>query len=264
MRAGSNCDQVVLRRGSCWGVFGPKVFCTENPPNDPALLSRCIVVSMTECDTSKLKKPSDLEIAELSQEVQNQLLAFRLDMLNKVHPATVPGSEGLAPRRRDLLSALAAPFAEDPDWPDLLLECLENTGHAWPPSLSPFDAAIQDGLWAVCHTRPGYQCVYSLELTNLIIKLYKQAGQKIPINAIITGKSLAKSGIQLGPHTRSGNGFWLNDHNRRIIHERVRTYGLTLPAELLVGNSAIPCKFCESPPVDSSMPFDDDLSEAEE
>ncbi len=229
MRGSSTSDGVKLRSGSCWNAFGPRIFCGENLPDDPALLRRCIVVPMAECDTSKLKKPGDPEIVELSQQVQNQLLAFRLDMLKKVHAATVPGAERLGPGRRDLLSALGAPFAGDPDWPDLLLQCFENSGHEWLPSLQPFEAAVWDGLWAASHLLPGYQYVYSLQLANLITKVYKEAGQEIAINAINVGIYLRHSGIQARTHRNIGNGFWLNAKNRQLIHEHVRKYGLTLP-----------------------------------
>jgi hypothetical protein len=137
LRAGTNRNHPIMRKGSSWNVFGPKVLCSENLPDDPALLSRCLVVRMVEGNTSGLKKPWDSEIVGLSQELQKQLLCFRLEHYHKIHAAPVTGAERLHARQRDLLTTIAAPFADDPEWPDLLLQCFEVTGQALPPSLLP-------------------------------------------------------------------------------------------------------------------------------
>ena len=94
-------------------VYGAKVICCEDPPDDPALVSRCIVVRMSEVEATDLKKPSDPEMLELSREIQAQLLRWRFDHYRTIVPAKISGAEQLHPRERDLLAALAAPFAED-------------------------------------------------------------------------------------------------------------------------------------------------------
>lgn len=261
-RAGSTRDQVVLRRGACWDIFGPKIFCAEDLPDDPALLRRCIIVPMTESDTAKRKKPDHPDILQMSREVQNQCLALRFHLLKGMRAVTVPGADHLSHGRRDLLSALAAPFADDPEWQELLLQCLENTEQVWMDSRSPVEAAVLDGLWAACHLHLGFHFVYTLELVNLITEIYKNAGQEIHVKTETVGKIVSKVGIRAN-HTNSGNGFWLNERNRTTIHKRVKKYGLNLSAPLLVRDAGSSCRFCASFLTDSKLALDADLVEDE-
>ena len=257
LRAASNRYHSVMRRGFSWDVFGPKIICTENPPDDPALLSRCLVVAMTEHDTSGLKKPSDPEILELSRELQRQLLRFRFEKCRKIRAAQVPGADHLHPRQRDLLTTIAAPFADDPEWLDLLLQSFENTGQSSSPALPPPEAAMLDGLWAVCHTRPRFTFVFNSELIALISGIYAGRGEKIHLESVSFGRILKKFGIDSGQHTRVGNGFWTNDKNRLRVHELVKKYGLTLPPESLVGSSGAGCHLCERSEEDADMLLED-------
>ena len=114
LRAATNRDHSIMRKGSSYDVFGPKIICAENPPDDPALLSRCLVVRMVEEDTSGLQKPRDHELVALSQELQKQLLHFRLKNYKTIHAPQVPGAERLHPRLRDLVTTVAAAFRDDP------------------------------------------------------------------------------------------------------------------------------------------------------
>jgi hypothetical protein len=251
LRAGTNSNQPVVRARSYGSVFGPKILCSEDLPDDLALLSRCIVIPMTQGDTSKLRRPTDPDILESSRELQKRLLGFRFEVLSKVQPVCVPGAERLSPRRQDLLAALASPFSGDPDWPELLLQCLANTDEWSRPSLLPEEAAVLDGLWSICHSRRGYAFVSIKELLSLIVEICEDADENVHLDSAAVGRILRKFAIGPSKHTNSGNGFLLIDKSRLSIHKLVRKYGLALVAPALACCSQKSCKLCESMEIES-------------
>lgn len=244
-RAGSNRDQLIIRRGLYTDAFGPKIFCSENPPDDPALESRCIVIPMMAQDKPGLKRPTDLGIVARSQELQNRLLRFRLDRRQGIDLADVPDANlSLSTRRRDLLSALAAPFETGSEWPDLLLQCFTSTEKA-KPSLAPDKAAVLDGLWDVCHRSADY-FVYTRSLLARIREIYKGEDQKMPLSPEAVGKIMRNNfGFSQPIHTNSGNGFLLHDPARRRIHGLVAKYGLQLQPDPSIANAKESCRFCK-------------------
>ncbi len=177
LRAGSTRGTVVLRKNFGGEVHGPKIICCENPPADPALVSRCISVHMTEQSTTGLKKPSDPEMLHLSREIQARSLQFRLEKYRSIRLASVPGAERLSPRERDLLTAVAAPFAEDPCWCDLLLQSFENSGQLMQRTLPPDEAAVLDGLYLEFHRYCADRLLAVGALARSISEVYQRAGQ---------------------------------------------------------------------------------------
>lgn len=260
LRAGTNRNQLVLRKGGYYEVFGPKILCSEELPDDPALLSRCVVVPMTEDDTSNLKKPNDPEIVARSQELQSKLLGFRFNALNTTRLADLSGTQQLAPRRADLISLLASPFEINSEWPDLLQRCFANTDQDPRPSLPPDRAAVLDGLWDISHKRTGYEFVFIRELVGRIREMYKAEDQRVPLSLEAVGKIMRNDFRLKGAHTRLGNGFWMHNQARSQIHGLVDKYGLQLPPDSSVDSSKETCSFCkEREAASSPADLDDEM-----
>lgn len=207
------------------------------------------MIPMAAQDTSRLKRLADREIVEHSQELQNRLLGFRFDSRPQIKLADVPDAErSLSPRRRDLLSALAAPFEPGSEWPDLLLQCFANTEQDAGPSLPPDKAAVLDGLWDLCHRRAGYTFISIAELRVRIREMHKGADQKILVSPGSVGKIMRNNfGFPPPTHTNSGNGFWLGDRTRSQIHNLVDKDGLELPPHPSIATAKERCTFCREP-----------------
>jgi hypothetical protein len=257
LRVGSDRGHEVLRKGFGGEVYGPRVICRENVPDDPPLVSRCIAIRMTEHDTSKLHEPSDPEMLKLSQELQAQLLQFRFENYRSIQVAKVAGAERLSPRARNLLAAVAAPFAVHPNWCDLLLQSFEETGQSMQRSLPPDEAAVLDGLYAATHrNRADIQMAVGV-LTTHIFEIYAAAGQTMKLEPRAVGAILDKFGIA---RIRRNPGwmFWTHWKLRDRVHELVKKYGLNLPPEFLAGSSPITCEYCERMWAPHVLQTDDD------
>jgi hypothetical protein len=126
LRAGTTQNAFTRRKGSVGRSFGPKVLTSLEPPDDPALNRRCIQIPMTEANDTKLLKPSDSRWFADMDAFQKRMLQLRFDLFAHVKPAEVPGAEKLRPGTRDLLTSLAAPFAQCPEAQQYLLEFLSR------------------------------------------------------------------------------------------------------------------------------------------
>jgi hypothetical protein len=262
LRAGSSRGHAVLRKNFGAEVYGAKVICCENPPDDSALASRCIAIRMMEHDTSRLKKPSDSEMVQLSREIQGQLLQWRFENYRSIQPAKVSGAERLNPRERDLLAALAAPFAGDQDWCDLLLQSFQATGQTLQRSLAPDEAAVLDGLFAVTHRNDVFLQMSVGELTRHMFEIYKAAGQAVKLEPRAVGAILDKFVIA---RTRKNSGwmFFVHNKTRERVHELAKKYGLNIPLESLGVNSSVTCQYCDRiwPPYTPPSSDDPDLKD---
>src|SRR5579859_67882 len=103
----------VARKNAFYTAFGAKVIVSPDLPDDPALMSRCIVLPMEETQSSSLRATSDPKVEAYAKEFQKCLLDLRFQRY-KLNPlAMIAGAEKLRPRDRDLLCSLATPLLGD-------------------------------------------------------------------------------------------------------------------------------------------------------
>ena len=112
LRSGTTRDVVAVKRNQAFHSYGAKVISWLEPPNDPTLNSRCILIPMFESKSSDLLRVEDALVQQLAADLQAQLLRFRLEKYKTVRQLPVSGDEVLRPRTRDLLRALAAVHAQ--------------------------------------------------------------------------------------------------------------------------------------------------------
>ena len=113
LRSGTTRDVLAVRTNIDLHSYGAKVVSWLEPPDDPALNSRCILIPMFENKCATLLEIEDPGIQQLADSLRAQLLRFRLDNFKNVRPVPVPGDEVLRPRARDILRALTAVHPED-------------------------------------------------------------------------------------------------------------------------------------------------------
>jgi hypothetical protein len=152
LRSGTTSDVISVRGNQTFHSFGAKVISWLEPPDDTALNSRCVFISMFETTRSDLVRPSDSEVVRETTILQAQLLQFRFENYNSVEAGPVSGDDALRPRSRDLLRALAAPYFRDTKRSTELLRFF-NTGNAVPEEpLSPEQNAVLLSLYSIIHS----------------------------------------------------------------------------------------------------------------
>jgi hypothetical protein len=113
LRSGTTRDVLAVRKNRTFHCYGAKVVSWLEPPNDPALNSRCILIPMFENKSTALVRTDEPKVLQLAAHLQAQLLSFRLENFKTVQLAPVPGDEVLRPRTRDLLRSLSAAHGQD-------------------------------------------------------------------------------------------------------------------------------------------------------
>jgi hypothetical protein len=205
LRSGTTREVLALRTDASLHSYGPKVFSWMEPPDDPALNSRCILVPMFENKSTMLAPKEDRGIRSLAVDLQAQLLRFRLEKFKTVQSVAVSGDEVLRPRTRDLLRSLTAATVEDSPRSQRLLEFFES-GQALPSEpLSPEQNAVLHLLFSIVHSGESYSSVWVSELTKQLNLYLEHRGGAFALAA-------AKSRCR--PHL---NGFlWQDAHELRL------------------------------------------------
>src|SRR6266481_3454003 len=167
LRSGTTRDVLAVRNDCSLHSYVAKVVSWLEPPDDPALNSRCILIPMFENKSGSLLRIEDPSVQQLAVHLQAQLLKFRLENFKTVQPAAVPGDEVLRPRVRDLLHALTTAHA-DVQRSQRLLKFLESgQGFASEP-LSPEQNAILRMLFLAIHLRESFVSVQIGSLTQSV------------------------------------------------------------------------------------------------
>lgn len=226
LRSGTTRDVVAMRRNRTFHAFGAKVISWLEPPNDPALNSRCILIPMREASGANLLKPTDPRVEETAQELQKSLLQFRFEKYQAIQPVSVPGSEGLRPRARDLLECLAAPFATDGQRCQFLLTFFQQQSVVMQEPLSPPESAVLAALFHMVHLRSEFESMYVANLTAAVNQILRESGGSFRVNPRKVGSVLTALGLLTRSRTREGWRIWLDRNDRRRIHELAKTYGL--------------------------------------
>jgi len=98
LRIGNTPGSLVLRQKQTWNVFGAKVVCWRELPDDAALNSRCIILPMHAVNDPALRLPGDPEIVAVADTLQSQLLYFRLANYNKIATPVIDDAAKTFPR----------------------------------------------------------------------------------------------------------------------------------------------------------------------
>jgi hypothetical protein len=252
LRAGTTRSATVRKKGSVGQAFGPKVLASLEPPNDPALNSRCIQIPMVEVNDSELWKPSDPRLAQLWDDFQQRMLQFRFDYYSQVKYYAIPGAEELRPRARDILNCLAAPYAECPDDQELLVKFFSELHD--PQSREPLSRvqnAVLAALFRVIHSPQdtGYSTIS--QISGFANSRLRQTGEKVRLQPRKVGAILSSLGFGERVRTNRGLGIYTGANERQQIHTLVKNYGNEYLEDSCLGLFATRCKICAEMAQDS-------------
>ena len=248
LRMGTTRDVVAMRKNHAFHAYGAKVICWLEPPDDPALNSRCILIPMTEANNYNLVKPTNPSVEEQAAELQAQLLQFRFDHYEAVRPPTIPGAERLRPRTQDLLACLTAPCAEDGQRCRFLLQFFAWQAQVTREPLSPPQNDVLAALFFLIHQRLDAEVCFVADLTKMVNKLLEKAGERIRLQPRKVGAVLTSLGFTDRQRTNCGWTVWIDRPQQERVHELAKIYGVDRLFDLGFPISHGDCPLCEKIP----------------
>ncbi len=246
LRSGTTRDVLAVRTDADLHSYGAKVVSWLEPPDDPALNSRCILIPMFECKSSTLLEIGDPKIQQLAQHLRAQLLRFRLDNFKNVKPVPVPGDEVLRPRARDLLRALTAATAQDAQRSQTLRHFFE-TGQVLPSEpLSTEQTVVLQFLFSLVHAGESYSSIWVAEVTSNVNSFLKLAGERLRLEPRRVGSVLTSMGFTNRKRTNRGWTLQLSMQDSERIHQLVARYGIDGFEDFILNLDAETCNLCKA------------------
>ena len=247
LRAGTVRNLRARRLQKSDHCFGPKVFSSIEPPDDLALNSRCIQIPMTEVNEPNLLKPTDARIMKIAGELQQKCLQFRFDHYKTVKPAAIRDADKLRPRTRDLLSSLAAPFAHDAEWVELLSNFfLRIHDPATAEPLSPAHNAVLAALFWHIHVRGQKECIGIGSFCQFVNDFIRMSGERFALAPRKAGSVLSSLGFTFRERTNRGWRIWLSSADRARVHKLVNFYGSEHLNDPVLRDLMERCPICEA------------------
>lgn len=256
LRAGTSRTLFARRIQRTGHSFGPKVLSSLEPPDDPALITRCIQIPMTETNQADLIKPTDPRMERFAGNLQQKLLQYRFDFYKSIKPAVIAGAERLRPRARDLLTSLAAPVANDALWCKLLYNFfLRIHEPATVEPLSPAQNAVLAGLFWQIHLHTDEGLIGVGAFGQFVNNLLRKRGERLTLTPRKVGSALSSLIISSKERTNAGWRIWLDRAARQRIHALVKLYGNEYLSDLFLSSLMRNCQMCnetaEKPPASS-------------
>jgi hypothetical protein len=255
LRSGTTRDVLAIRIDSGLHSYGAKAVSWLEPPDDPALNSRCILVPMFESERANLCGLDDPKIQQLANRVQAQLLRFRLDNFKKVHPIPVPGDEILRPRARDILRSLAAVHSQNSQRCQVLLRFFQS-GQILPAEpLTREQNVVLKLLFSLVHSRvEDFSCVFVAQVTKAVNQFLEVDGERFRLLPRKVGSILTSLGFTNRKRTNSGWTLQLSLQDAAMVHQLVVRYGIDGFEDFVMGNHEGVCKMCRDTGLDKVEP----------
>jgi hypothetical protein len=257
LRSGTTRDVLAVRKDYSFHSYGAKVVSWLEPPDDPALNSRCILIPMFENMCPGLVSTDEPKVQQLAAHLQAQLLRFRLENFKTVQVASVRGDETLRPRTRDLLRVLLAAHSQDAQRSQSLLKFFES-GQAVPPEpLSPEQNAVLRTLFALIHPNEfdefSHLCVG--DLTQKVNLFLQAAGERWRLLPRKVGAVLNSLGFSTRKRTNSGWVISLSRQDAENLHQLAACYGIDGFKDRFLGISPEECSLCQAAGLKKEGPY---------
>src|SRR6266852_262069 len=228
LRMGTTRDVLVMRKSRIFHAYGPKVICWREPPDDPALSSRCLEIQMAESDRTSVCGVDDPSVKELAAKLQAQLLQFRFENYRKISTPVIAGIEWLKPRSREMLASLAAPCA---GVMETLLPLIEffNTReiHSREP-LPPPENAVLTALFSQIHQEAYNGALVINNLTTKVNEILETNGERLRLSPRKVGAVLRTLGFSSKKRGNIGWTILLYRADQIRVHKLVVDHGMDL------------------------------------
>lgn len=244
LRMGTLPEVLAMKKHQTYNAYGPKVICWKEPPDDPALNSRCIEIQMVESDKADLIRVDDFSVRARAAELQAKLLQFRFENYMKISTPEIPGTERLKPRSREMLAALAAPFAGDLKICAQLIEFFKMRDIFSREPLPPPEHAVLAALYSQIHQEAYAGTVLIMNLTIKVNEILETSGERLRLSPRKVGSVLATLGVGWKKRTNIGWTILLDRPQQLRIHELVGSHGMDLNLDRLIRADLRECPLC--------------------
>jgi hypothetical protein len=245
LRSGTTRDVLAVRKDYSFHSYGAKVVSWLEPPDDPALNSRCILIPMFENKSTALVKVDDPKVQQLAAQLQAQLLRFRLENFKTVQVASVPGDEVLRPRTRDLLQVLSAAHVQDAQRSQCLLKFFES-GQAVPSEpLSQEQNAVLRTLFALIHSSE-FSYIWIRDLASNVNLFLESAGERLRLLPRKVGSVLTSLGFANRMRKNSGWVLYVSQQDAEKLHQLAACYGIDGLEDRFLDVSPYECNLSEA------------------
>ena len=265
LRAGSTRGIPVVRNGRVFDPFAFKILTSRYLPNDPALVSRAIVVTMLPAGKELAPLTMD-ELRRITDKFQPPLLMYRFQHHAAVRSfLSAPFStEVISPRYREFAGVLAAPLQEDSAAQAELIDILRaaDTEMQVQRGLEPEWLGVET-LLARCHESVSRMFAMTVgALACEVNDLLNSRGEDLQISARKLGEILRSLGIRSQRLGNLGRGWKFTQGFRRKIHEIAKKLGIDRAqianlTPLENGYGGIPCDLCEEFGLTAGLKFVD-------
>jgi len=247
LKTGTTRGSVTLRKGRSLKAFGPKVISYTELPNDAALNSRCVIIPMQETNRTDLAKPTDKNILDIADNLQKELLQYRLENHHSLRLPRVEGDERLYSRTRDLYQALALPIGYQTDFCEYLVHLFETQQEINREPLTPASNALLRFLyeWIHLHLTDG-KCAQK-ELTVGVNLNLESLQETFRLNAHEVGRALTSLGFTNRKRTNAGFILWLDLRTRKRIHNLAHSYAIDQESQFQEDAFGNECGLCKNP-----------------
>ena len=243
LRSGTTPGLVAIRKNNSYQSYGARVVSWIDLPDDAALNSRCILITMSCCQRMDLRSPTDRGVLQFAEKLRRRLLQFRFDSYRTATARHIPGEEKLHPRTKDLFRCLATPLYRESDICQALLTSLKNQ-ESLRGVLTAHQAATVDMLFAFIHVSPECTSLRVSELTQAVNALLRQYGETRLLNEKRLSNILTSLNLTNRTRTNVGYVLWLDLDTRKEIHALARAHSAnTGPAPAVAAN----CDLCQIP-----------------
>ena len=224
LRTSNSPGFVSLRKDKAQMAYGPKVLAWLELPNDAALNSRSIIISMHKTTRTDLKSPDDPDVLQFAAKVRMRLLQFRLENYKRLALPRIPAEKKLSSRTLDLYRALVLPFGEDPGFCKCLAHLIAAQRQFQSRLLSPAQASALRVLDRFIHEHLTAGGIWLSGLTSEINWDLASRGEPSGLNERKVGDVLTSLGLTNRTRKNSGYVLWLPRSVRVLIHKGVRDY----------------------------------------
>jgi hypothetical protein len=231
LRMGTTRDVLVMRKTRIFHAYGPKVICWREPPDDPALSSRCIEIQMVESDKTNVYGVNDPRVKEFAAKLQAQLLQFRFENYRKISIPVITEIERLKPRSREMLMSLAAPCAGDMETCLPLIQFFKEREVFIREPLPPPENAVVTALFSQIHQEAYNGALVINDLATKVNRILETSGERFRLSPRKAGAVLATLGLGWKKRTNIGWTILLDRADQVRVHKLVDRHGMDLNIE---------------------------------
>jgi hypothetical protein len=246
LKTGTTRGCVAVRKGRSLKAFGPKVISFTELPNDAALSSRCVIITMQETNRIDLAKPTDKKMTDVAANLQKKLLHYRLENYHSLRMPKVVGDERLHSRTRDLYQALVLPLGSNAEFCEYLVKLFETQQELNREPLSPVCAVVLTFLYEWIHKNLKEGKCAQKDLTVGINFNLERLQETFRPNAHEVGRALTSLGFTNRKRTNAGFILLLDLRTRKRIHNLAHDYAIDQADQFQTEDFRSGCELCQN------------------